>query len=118
MILILISEVWTEEMKLFALHNSTLQNYDLLIPFLFGPDPDPQIYADPCESGSETLVYNNDNQIVRNRYLNLTWRMWLQHKGKVGLVIIIIMVYHKDISFKDITLKSYQGKVTFFILCF
>ena len=27
-------EVWTEEMKLFALHISTLQSYDLLIPFL------------------------------------------------------------------------------------
>ena len=32
--LILIPEVWTEEMNFLALHISSLQNYDLFIPFL------------------------------------------------------------------------------------
>ena len=51
------AEVWTEEMKLFALHISYSTKLDLFIPFLtflariririFFADPDPQIYADP-----------------------------------------------------------------------
>ena len=66
-VLILIPEVWTEEMKLFALHisYSTKSRFIHSFPFFFGPDPDPQIYADPdpdrakkCGSGSETLVMN------------------------------------------------------------
>ena len=46
-ILFLIPEVWTK--KWYCLHCTSpiLQNYDLFIPFLFGPDPDPQIYPDP-----------------------------------------------------------------------
>ena len=66
-ILILFPEVWTEEKKLFALHisYSTKLRFIHSFPFFFGPDPDPQIYADPdpdraktCGSGSETLVMN------------------------------------------------------------
>ena len=44
MILILIPEVWTEEMKLFALHISYSTKLWFIEDFL---GPDPQIYADP-----------------------------------------------------------------------
>ena len=49
MILILIPEVWTEEMKLFALHisYSTKLWFIHSFPYLFGPDPDPHFFADP-----------------------------------------------------------------------
>ena len=42
MILILIPEVWTEEMQLFALHFFSLRlGFIHSFPFLFGPNPDP-----------------------------------------------------------------------------
>jgi hypothetical protein len=55
-----------------------LQNIKILYFFLFlwvifallDPDPDPatQIYADPCESGSETLVYSLCRTLWRTDY--------------------------------------------------
>ena len=68
-ILILIPEVGTEEMKLFALHISYSTKLWLIIPFPFGKDPDLHFFADPdrsktCGSRSETLllIFSSESQ--------------------------------------------------------
>ena len=63
-ILILIPKVWTEEMKLFALHisYSTKLWFIHSIPFLFGPDP--HFFADPDwakTSGSVRIRIRNSD---------------------------------------------------------
>ena len=37
-------------------------NSFISLPFCLDPDPDPQIYADPCGSGSETLFLTLGHQ--------------------------------------------------------
>ena len=54
-ILILIPEVWTEEIKFFVLHISYSTRLWFIHSF-FGLNPDPQKHMDPCGSGSETLI--------------------------------------------------------------